>query len=78
MRTTLVIPDPVYKRAKQSARELGCTLSRLVTEPIEIRLAAQANRVAEKRSPYWVKQISMGKPKVDLNNRDALYRVMEE
>jgi hypothetical protein len=45
---------------------------------VEIHLAARANRVAENRAPYRVKQISMGKPRVDLNNRDAVYRAMEE
>ena len=76
--TTLVIPDAVYQRAKTAAKELGCTLSELVTESVEIRLAARANKIVEKRPPYRVKQIPMGKPRVDLNDRDALHRLMEE
>ena len=78
MRTTLVIPDAVYLRAKTAAKEQGCTLSELVTESVEIRLAARANQIGEKRRSYRVEQIPMGKPKVDLNDRDALYRSMEE
>lgn len=78
MRTTLVIPDAVYERAKQAAGERGCTLSELFTESVELHLAAMCDRVAEKRPAYCVNQIPMGKPTVDVNDRDALYRAMEE
>jgi hypothetical protein len=76
MRTTLVIPDAVYHRAKEAARELGCTLPDFVTEAIEIRLAARADQTAAERKPYRVRQISMGNPRIDVNDRDALYRAM--
>jgi len=75
MRTTLVIPDTVYHRAKQAAQEQGCTLSELFTESVEIRLS-QKKKGAEK--PYQIKPVSMGIPKADPNDREALYRAMEE
>ena len=78
MHATLVIPDTVYHRAKKAAKELECTLSDFVAESIEIRLAVRANQVAAKRTPYRVRQISMGNPTVDINDRDALYRAMAE
>ena len=77
MRTTLVIPDPVYHRAKQAAREEGITLSQLFTESVEIRLIRN-RKVAERKPLYRVNQVSMGVPKVDLNDRETLYRAMEE
>ena len=76
MRTTLVIPDPVYKRAKKAAREQGRTLSELVTESVEIQLA-RAGR-SEKKKTYRIQPVEMGAPMVDLNDREALYRAMEE
>ena len=76
MRTTLVIPDPVYKRAKQAAREQGRTLSDLVTESVEIQLSREGGSVEKK--VYRIKPVEMGAPMVDLNDRDALYRAMEE
>jgi hypothetical protein len=77
MRTTLVIPDAVFRRAKQAARDKGITLSQLVAESIEIRLIKET-KVAEGKTSYKVKQVSMGVPKVDLSDREALYRAMEE
>ncbi len=75
MRTTLVIPDAVYHRAKQAAKERGCTLSKLFTESVEIRLQKQASAP---ETTYRIQPISMGKPQVDLSDREALYRTMEE
>ena len=39
MRTTLVIPDSIYRRAKQAARAQGRTLSDIVTEAMTVQLA---------------------------------------
>ena len=77
MRTTLVIPDAVYRRAKQAASERGCTLSELFTESVEIQLA-KSEKVSEKKKAYRIRPVSMGVPRVDLNDREALYRALEE
>jgi len=78
MRTTLVIPDPVCKRAKALARRQHKTFSELTTAALERELSMQENVVRETRSPYRVCPVSMGEAKVDVNNRDTLYRCMEE
>ena len=75
MRTTLVIPDTVYHRAKQAAKERGCTLSELFTESVEIRLQKQT---PAPETTYRIQPIAMGQPQADLNDREALYRAMEE
>ena len=78
MRTTLVIPDPVARRAKRVAKEQNKTLSELFTEAMEANLAQAENSVRETPPPYRVVPRSMGFPKVDLSDRAALYDAMEE
>ena len=42
MKTTLEIPDPVFRRAKSLAAERGIPLRALVTEAVEEKLASSA------------------------------------
>ena len=76
MRTTLVIPDAVYERAKKQARAHGRSVSALVTEALDLRL----NEIEVPRGapPFVIPSWDMGVPFVDVNDRDALYRAMEE
>jgi len=60
MRTTLVIPDAVYERAKAVAKEQGKTLSALFTESVEIQLARKQQAVNKKK--YRLRPVSMGIP----------------
>ena len=78
MRTTLIIADPVYERAQNTARQTNKRLSNLVTEAIEAYLL----RIdIEKASPgvrHRLRAYSMGRALADVNNRDALQRQMED
>jgi len=79
MRTTLVISDPVYERARKAAREKGIRLSALITEATEDFL--QRSLMATnggRRSLVRLKPLSMGVPHVNVDNREELYRKMEE
>ena len=79
MRTTLVISDPVYKRARKAARERGVRLSALVTEAMEgLLLRMQSERNDGKQAPVRLKPFAMGVPRADIDNREELYRRMEE
>ncbi len=51
MKTTLEIPDPVFRRAKALAAEEGIPLRQLVTEAVEQRVRAKA--IAGKKP--WVR-----------------------
>lgn len=42
MKTTLEIPDPIFRRAKSKAAEQGIPLRQFVTEAVEDKLAADA------------------------------------
>lgn len=78
MRTTLIIADPVFKRAKAYALKHDKNLSEVVTEALDERLSRDERAVREPRPIYTVKPVSMGKPIVDVSDRDALYRIMDE
>ena len=41
MKTTLEIPDPIFRRAKSAAAEHGISFREFVTEAVEARLAAE-------------------------------------
>ena len=53
MKTTLEIPDHVFRRAKSAAAERGIPLREFVTEAVKDKLAANA-RTGEKP---WVKHL---------------------
>jgi hypothetical protein len=42
MKTTLEIPDPIFRRAKSKAAEQGISLRQFVTEAVEDKLAVNA------------------------------------
>ncbi|HEV2618562.1 MAG TPA: hypothetical protein VGU23_01330 [Acidobacteriaceae bacterium] len=44
MKTTLEIPDPIFRRAKSVAAQRGVALRVFVTEAVEEKLAATSNR----------------------------------
>jgi hypothetical protein len=73
MKTTLEIPDAVFRRAKSAAAERGIPLREFVTEAVKDKLAAAATRAAEKP---WVK--SMGKLRHLRKETERILRLAEE
>lgn len=53
MKTTLEIPDPLFRRAKSTAAERGQTLKELVTEALQEKLAARKGK-AVPTEPEWM------------------------
>jgi hypothetical protein len=51
MKTTIEIPDPLFRKAKSQAAERGQTLKQLVTEALQEKLAAGKTRSGE---PAWM------------------------
>ncbi len=74
MKTTLIIPDTLFRQLKRLAIERGQTLSNLVTELLKRGLAQDEEPVTLPELPTF----NAGRPRVDVANRDELYRVMEE
>lgn len=73
MKTTLIIPDHIMRALKRRAAERGETLSAVVAECLRRGLALP-DALGE---PPPLPAHSMGRPRVDLADRDALYRAME-
>jgi hypothetical protein len=72
MKTTLEIPDPVFRRAKSVAAARGIPLREFVTEAVKDKLAAEV-RPGEKP---WVKH--MGKLKRLHKETLRINRLIEE
>ena len=53
MKTTLEIPDPLFRKAKSKAAERGQTLKQLVTEALQEKLASSAGSVRP-AGPEWM------------------------
>lgn len=51
MKTTLEIPDPIFRRAKSAAAQRGIALRAFVTEAVEEKLAS----TPEKEQKPWVR-----------------------
>ena len=73
-KTTLVLSDQLMRELKRRAAARGETLSALVEEVIQKGLASPSN-VGE--SPHLPTH-AMGRPNVDVADRDRLYRAMED
>jgi hypothetical protein len=78
MRTTLIIPDPLFRRAKAYAKKHDKKLSDLFSEALADRLARDDQSVREERPAYRVKPLSMGVASVDISDRESLNRIMDD
>ena len=74
MKTTLIIPDQVFRELKRRAAERRASLSEIVEETLRRGLDAPSSNGA-KLSPLPTHR--MGSARVDVSDRDALYRAME-
>ncbi len=72
MKTTLEIPDPIFRRAKSKAAEQGIPLRQFVTEAVEDKLKVTGGR-GEKP---WVKLL--GKLKHLRKETERINRLIEE
>lgn len=72
-KTTLILPEHLMRELKRRAADRGQTLSDVVAEALQKGLRDTAERGALAPLPTH----RMGRPKVDLADRDKLYRLME-
>jgi hypothetical protein len=52
MKTTIEIPDPLFRKAKSKAAENGQTLKELVTEALQEKLAARSGTSSGEEPPW--------------------------
>lgn len=76
MRTTLVIDDALFRKLKRLAAQERRTLSEITQEALRLGLSVRERAVRRPRT-VRLPSFSMGKPAVDLADRDALYEIME-
>ena len=74
MKTTLNLDDSVMRRLKQEAHRQGRTMTDLVETAL--RLFLKQTRQPQEAPP--LPTFSGGRLRVDVEDRDALYRTMEE
>jgi plasmid stability protein len=73
MKTTLILPDHLVRQLKHRAAEQGATLSAVVAEALRRGLAESAPADLAPLPSH-----RMGAALVDVSDRDALFRAMEE
>ena len=73
-KTTLILPYQLMRELKRRAAARGETLSQVVEEALQRGLARSS--VGDEVPPLPTHR--MGRPRVDLADRDQLYRAMEE
>ena len=74
-RTTVDIDDSVLQAAKKRAKAQGKTLGAVISELLAAGLSPTST--PQPHPFHWHSQ-DMGVPHVDLEDKDALYRAMEE
>lgn len=72
MKTTLEIPDPIFRRAKSVAAERGLSFREFVTEAVKDKLTAEAKAGGKP----WLK--AMGKLKHLRKETERINRLIEE
>ncbi|MFP5308672.1 MAG: ribbon-helix-helix protein, CopG family [Actinomycetes bacterium] len=79
MRTTVRLPDDLYRRAKARAAESGVTFTQLLEDALRLVLA-RTDTAGEEAAPYEVRPLPAGdglQAGVDLHDQAALLDVME-
>jgi hypothetical protein len=73
MKTTLTIPDPVFRDLKRHAAKRGTTMSELAAELLRKGLSERPKPAQLPPLPSF----DMGREKVNFADREALYDAME-
>jgi len=78
VRTTLILDDAIYQRAKLSAVERGVTVASVIEEALHLLLAQQSPSPQDvgpmpvDDSPGWLR------PGIDINDSSALLGLLDE
>ncbi len=75
MRTTLIIDDNLFRELKKRAAEQGCTLSKVTQEAL--RHGLHERKPTRPPRPPKLPSFAMGRPAVDLADRDQLYEILD-
>lgn len=73
MKTTLIIPDPVYRGLKRYAAKRGTSMSEVATKLLFRGLP----ETRKPKRPFRFPTFETGPPKVDVADRERLYGALE-
>ena len=74
MKTTLIVPDSLFRQLKRKATEQDETISALVVEFLRKGLGERPKPKKMRPLPSF----KCGRLKVDIANRDELYRILDQ
>ena len=75
-RTTINIDDPILRDLKKIQKKEGKSLGALVSELVALGLSARKMDASKETAFEWIAR-PLG-ARVDFNDKEALYRLMEE
>lgn len=78
MKTTLNIDETVMRQLKEEAARRGTTMSVLVEAGLRRVLAAPSPLKGKSDSPWQLPTWDSGGFRVDVANRDELYRILDD
>ena len=78
MKTTLNIDETVMRQLKEEAARRGTTMSALVEAGLRRILAVSAPLKSKPNSPWQLPTWDSGGFRVDVANREELYRILDE
>lgn len=76
MRTTLTIPDPVYRQAKAEAARRGATVGSVVEAALRAYL--EDSSAAVTALPPLTRSVTGFRPGVDLDDMSAVWEMIDE
>ena len=76
MRTTLTIPDPVYRQAKAEAARRGATIGSVVEAALRAYL--EDSSAPAQTLPPLTRSVTAFRPGVDLDDMSAVWEMVDE
>jgi len=76
MRTTLILDDALFRELKKRAAQERRTLTEVTQEAL--RLGLERRGVARRKRRVKLASFSMGRPRVDLADRERLQEALDE
>ena len=78
MRTTISLHESTFKKVKELSRKMNTTLGDIITELLNIGLNKKRAQLKKPKKKFILKTFSLGKPKVPLEDKEALYALLDK
>ncbi len=78
MKTTFNIDDALMQQLREEAARRGVTMTEIVESGIRHMISAGKETKEDREKPFKLPSWPMGTARVDIANRDELYRLFDE